>query len=397
MSNIRQFPGVEEDETAIERIKRKESRRRNTRLMKFLILIVVVALVAASYTLYIRTKKYESYQVVSSVERKSYSSSGLTDFDGTIMTYGKDGAGAVDASGKLLWNQTFTMQNPVMNINDDLAVFADYGGSTIYYQYKNGTEGTVATSMPIRKVAAAPGGYVAAVLEDTDVTWIYMYDLNGTAISYFRTTMEKSGYPLDIAISPNGELVAVAYYYVDVDVTRSSVAFFNFGAVGQNNIDNYVSGYNYTDTVVPLVKFINNSSSYALSPDRLAIYSGEHKPVGKAEILLSDEVLSVYDSEDAIALILRNNSIDNKYRMEVYDLTGKKLSSTEFNFDYTGVAFGNRHVALYGDLHMYIASYDGRLRYEGNYTEPILLMQATTSEKKYVIVSEYTIDTVELR
>lgn len=397
MSNIRRFPGAEDDETAMERIKRKENRRRSTRAKKILIVLAVVIVLVALYIYYSKTKKYESYQVVNSVGRTSTGLSDLVNFDNTIMTYSKDGAGAVDATGKLLWNQTFTMQNPIMSMSGDFVAFADYGGSTIYYQYKSGEAGSVSTSMPIRKIAAASGGYVAAVLEDTDVTWIYMYDLNGTEIAYFRTTIEKSGYPLDIAISPNGELVAVSYYYVDVDDTKSSVAFYNFGDVGQNNIDNYVSGYNYVDTIVPLVKFINNEHSFAISPERLCIYGDSHKPMAKADILLNDEVLSVYNGKDAIAIVLRNNSIDNKYRLELYDLQGRKLSEKEFNFDYTGVSFGNEHVIIYGDLHMYIASYTGRMRYEGNYTEPILLMEPTSSEKKYVIVSDNSIDTLELK
>lgn len=397
MSNIRQFPGVEEDETAIERIKRKESRRRNTRIMKVLIVLVICAAVIVSYYIYSTTRKYESYAVLGSVERSNVTSSELVDFEGTIMTFSKDGAGAIDSDGKLLWNQTFTMQNPMMARSEDFVIFADYGGSTIYYQYKDGTQGTVSTSMPIRKIAAASEGYVVAILEDTEVTWIYMYDLRGTEISYFRTTMEKSGYPLDVAVSPSGEIVAVSYYYVDVDEVRSSVAFYNFGDVGQNSIDNYVGGYNYTDTVVPMVRFLTNDVSFAISPDRLCIYQDAHKPMSKADIFMQNEVLSVYYCKDAIALVMRNNSLENEYRLDLYDTKGNLLSSTEFNFDYSGVSFGNKNIVIYGDLHMLVSSYEGRVRYEGNYTEPILLMEATGSARKFVIVTEYSVDTIELR
>lgn len=397
MSNIRKFPGVEEDETAIERIKRKESRRRSTRIMKVLIALTICAVAFISYYIYSTTRKYESYEVVGSASRANVVSSELVDFENTIMTFSKDGASAVDASGKLLWNQTFTMQNPIMSKSNDFVAFADYGGSTIYYQYKDGRQGTVSTSMPIRKIAAASDGYVVAILEDTEVTWIYMYDLNGTEISYFRTTMEKSGYPLDVAISPSGEIVAVSYYYVDVDEIRSSVAFYNFGDVGQNNIDNYVGGYNYSDTVVPFVRFLNNEVSFAVSLDRMCVYQDAHKPMSKADIFISDEVLSVYYSKDAIALILRNNSLENEYRLELYDTDGNLMSKTEFNFNYTGVSFGNGNVIIYGGLHMLVSSYEGRVRYEGDYVEPILMMDTTSSAKRYVIVTDSSMDTIEFR
>jgi len=54
-------------------------------------------------------------------------------------------------------------------------------------------------------------------------------------------------------------------------------------------------------------------------------------------------------------------------------------------------------VIIYGGLHMVISSFEGRLRYEGNYVEPILLMETTTSAKKYVVVTENSVDTIELR
>jgi len=396
MSNIRRFPGGE-DESALERLNRHKSRKRNTRIMIGLIIIFAIFAIIFFYRLYLKLKKYESYELIKSVEFNQYSGDELVNFENTIMTYGKDGAQAVDSDGNLLWNQTFTMQYPLMAKSNDLLVFADYGGSTIYYQYKDGREGAVSTSMPIRKIAASSQGYVAAVLEDIDVTWIYMYDLNGTEISISRTTMEKSGYPIDIVLSPNGELMAVSFYYVDINDTKSTVAFFNFSEVGKNEIDNLVSSYNYADSVIPVVRFMTNGTSFALSSSRISFYKDEHKPVSQSEKMIYDEVLSVFYCEDAVAVIMRNNTIENKYRLELFSNKGEQLTSQEFNFDYTGVSFGNEHFVLYGGNHLKVVSYDGRLRYEGNYTEPISLVTATGSVKKYVVVTSSSIDTLELR
>ena len=61
---------------------------------------------------------------------------------------------------------------------------------------------------------------------------------------------------------------------------KSSVAFYNFGAVGQNNTDNYVSGYDYIDRVVPLARFLDNRSLFAVSDDRIMFFGGAQKPMG---------------------------------------------------------------------------------------------------------------------
>jgi len=395
MSNIRRFPGA--DEISSEYVEAKSKRRKQIRLYAILAIIILAAVSCIICYLYIKTKEYKSYTKLTSVDSNASSGSTLASFNGSIMSYGKDGAEAMDASGKLLWNQTFDMQYPLMSMCDDTVAFADYGGSTIYIQTAGGTATTVTTNMPIRKISVSSGGYVVAVLEDINVTWIYMYDFNGKEISYFRTTMEKSGYPVDVDISPSGELVAVSYYYLDVEDIRSSVAFYNFGGVGQNNIDNYVSGYNFKDDFIPLVRFVNNESAFSISAEQLNFYKDAHKPVSEQGIFLQDEVLSVFYGDNAVALILRNSSIENQYRMEVYDTVGKLLFYKEFDFDYTEVAFGGNQVVLYGDTNIYVATLDGMRKFEGSYEEPILLLLPLQSRMRFAVVTERTIDTIELK
>lgn len=395
MSNIRRFPGA--DEISSEYVEAKSKRRKQIRLYAILAIIILAAVSCIICYLYIKTKEYKSYTKLTSVDSNASSGSTLASFNGSIMSYGKDGAEAMDASGKLLWNQTFDMQYPLMSKCDDTVAFADYGGSTIYIQTAGGTATTVTTNMPIRKISVSSGGYVVAVLEDINVTWIYMYDFNGKEISYFRTTMEKSGYPVDVDISPSGELVAVSYYYLDVEDIRSSVAFYNFGGVGQNNIDNYVSGYNFKDDFIPLVRFVNNESAFSISAEQLNFYKDAHKPVSEQGIFLQDEVLSVFYGDNAVALILRNSSIENQYRMEVYDTVGKLLFYKEFDFDYTEVAFGGNQVVLYGDTNIYVATLDGMRKFEGTYEEPILLLLPLQSRMRFAVVTERTIDTIELK
>lgn len=376
-------------------VKKKIWKRRFGRLYRFLLILSLVAAAITAYFVYEKTKIYSEYTLIQSVDRVYAEGNSIIDFNGHIMTFGKDGANAVDSNGKLLWNQTFDMQYPMSSICDDVAAFADYGGSNIYIQNENGDTKIIPTDMPIRKISVASDGYVVAILEDIDVTWIYLYDMNGKVVAYFRTTMEKSGYPVDIDISPNGELVCVSYYYLDCNEIRSSVAFFNFGPVGQNNIDNYVSGYNYSDSLVPMVRFFDNASAFAVSEERLSVYQGEHKPVSVSDMFITSEIYSVYYDDDVIGIVYKNTGKETRYRLELYNTSGEKLSEKEFDFDFSGVNFGNGNVILYGDTDLYIGTYSGDIKYEGTYNNPIQLVLPTVTAYKYIIVTEDTIDTVE--
>jgi hypothetical protein len=385
------------EETGLERAKRKVRKHRFARVYRIGIIVLVVAGVLAAYFIYEKTKTFTSYSITNSVDYSLADGAKVVEFDGNILTYSKDGAGAVDSTGKLLWNQTFDMQNPLISMCGDTVAFADYGGSSIYVQTSDGESATVSTDMPIRKIRTSSSGYVVAVLEDTDVTWIYHYDMNGNENAYFRTTMEKSGYPLDLDISPDGELICVSYYYLDCDDVKSSVAFYDFGSVGQNYIDNYVSGYNYSDIMVPYVKFLDNETAIAVSSERMSVYAGAHKPVSVSDMFSSDEILSVYTGADAVAIVYRNSSSEAKYRLEIYDKTGKMTGSREFDFDYSNVTLKNNMVVLYGDRNIYIGSFDGTVKFEGTYEEDIHLIIPTVSIDKYIILTDSTIDTVAFK
>ncbi len=391
------FPGSDNDEeSAGRRVKRRTRRYRLTKLYIVLLVLALIAAIVIGYFIYVKSRIYETYSVISTASHDIVDGTKILEFNGSILTYSKDGANAVDVNGKLLWNQTFDMQNPMVAVCGESVAFADYGGSRIYYQSAKGETAVVTTDKPIRKITVASSGYVAAVLEDIDVTWIYMYNINGTTISYFRTTMEKSGYPVDISLSPSGELMCVSYYYVDCNDVKSSVAFFNFGSVGQNSIDNYVSGYNYSDTLVPYVQFMDDKTAFAVSTDRVAVYSGEHKPLSVSDWFHTEDVLSVFHSSDAIAIIYSNALGGTKYKMALYDKVGKLLSEKAFDFDYSGVSFGYGNVILYGDTSLYVGTYLGEKKFEGIYEKPMHLVVPTQGPYKYAVLTGDSIDIITL-
>ena len=395
MSKTIAFPGKKDTQTENNRINDRIRRRHQIRFYTILLIVVLVAALVLAYFIYEKTKIYDSANMTNTVSRQDVFQSQILPLGENLLTYSKDGANCMDAQGNLLWNMTFGMQNPMVSVCRETAAFADYGSSTIYVHTKEGNTAEIDTSMPIRKITVSEKGIVAAVLEDVNLTWIYLYDMNSTVIAYFRTTMEKSGYPVDVDISPSGELVCVSYYYLDSGVKRSSVAFYNFGEVGQNNIDNYVSGYNY-DEFVPYVEFMDNGTAFAASTGRLSLYEGKQKPVSVAENLISDEVLSVYNSEDNVAVIYENTSGNKRYRLEVYNSKGDMVSKEEFDFDYAGVALGKEWYVIYGNTDMYVATISGEKRFEGKYSKSIKLVIPTNLQSKYYVVTDSSLDTVEL-
>ena len=361
-----------------------------------LVIVLIVAIVAALYIQW-KNKVYTQMEVLASAEIHITQDASLMPFAGYLLTYSKDGASCMDIKGNAVWNQTFEMQNPMVDMCQNVVAIGDYNGRNIYVMDTGGVMGSITTNKPMRDFCVASNGVVAVVLDDSDTTWIYLYDAKGKELAYFRTTMKDSGYPVDVSISPNAQLVCVSYLYVDSGQMKSSVAFYNFGDVGKNSANNYVSGYDYLDVVVPLTGFLDNRSQFAVSDERIMFYSGAQKPVSAAENLVSDSVQSVYYGEEYVGLVFISTESDSRYRLDVYYKSGEFRQSVEFDMEYTDILFHGDQIIIYNESECSIYNSNGTEKYSGLFEQSVLLLIPQSNAYRYMIVTPDSIDTVELR
>lgn len=361
-----------------------------------LVLVLLVAVGAALYLQW-KNKVYTESVELSSVEVKIPSDASLMPFGAYLLIYSKDGASCMDTKGNAVWNQTFGMQNPMVDMNQNVVAIGDYNGREIYVMDTNNLLGRITTNRPVRNFCVSNSGVVAAVLDDTDVTWIYLYDAQGNELVYFRTTMKESGYPVNIAISPSGELVCVSYLYIDSGQMKSSVAFYNFGAVGQNSTDNYVSGYDYVDSVVPFARFLDNKSLFAVSDDRIMFFGGAQKPVSAAENLLSDEVRGIYYGSEYVGLVFNSKESGGRYRLDVYHKSGTFRQSIEYDIDCRDILFYEDQIIIYNETDCRIYNSSGMEKYAGTFAKTALMLIPQKAAYNYMIVTPDSIDTIELK
>ena len=357
----------------------------------------VVFLVLVVYTSW-RDKEYSEAIITEGEAITNGQDSKVLSIGGYIIQYSKDGVSCIDSNGKVLWNQTYEMQTPIARTCDHVVAIGDYNGHNIYVNGTSGSMGQVDTNLPIRDFCVSSQGVVAAVLDGTDVTWIYLYDAQGNTLANFKTTMKDSGYPISVSISPNGELLCVSYLYPEEGSLKSSVAFFNFGSVGQNSIDNYASGYDYPQVVVPYVQFMNGSSCFAVSDDRIMFYQGSEKPVSQAEIFTGEEeIKSIYFSDSYMGVVYPNNTTDGAYRLQVYSDKGESVLTTYFDIDYSDIIFNNKQIIIYNEDACQVMDMNGHIKYEGNFETPVRTMVPTSLRNKFLLVTTKTIQTMNLK
>lgn len=361
------------------------------------LLFLLAAAIGTAFYIQWKNKVYTENTVVYTTEVHMTQDSTLVPFASHLLTYSKDGASCMDIKGNAVWNQTFEMQNPIMDICGNVVAIGDYNGRTIYVMNTAGVMGNITTNRPVRDFCVASNGVVAAVLDDKDATWIYLYDAQGKELVFFRTTMKDSGYPVHVAISPSGELACVSYLFVDSGQMKSSVAFYNFGPVGKNNVNNYVSGYDYLNSVVPFAGFLDNSSVFAVSDDRIMFFSGSQKPLSVAENLLSDDVQGVYYGGEYVGLVVNSTQSDSRYRMDVYHKSGELRQSIEFDIDFRDILFQDDQIIIYNESECRIYNSSGAEKYSGSFNKTTLLLIPQSSARRFMVVTPDSIDTIELK
>lgn len=174
-----------------------------------IIVVLLLLLLAAGY-LYFQSKTYSKYEVIDSVEREDSAGTQFVSFAGNILKYGKDGALCIDESGQLIWNQTYEMQSPMVDICEGYAVIAEKKGNQIYIMDTKGKCGEIETTMPIQRVQVANQGTVAILMEQEGTGYLQLYDKEGTFLAEGEVHTENSGYPLDITLSNDGRKMAVS-------------------------------------------------------------------------------------------------------------------------------------------------------------------------------------------
>ena len=377
--------------------KNKIIRHKLTTTYRVILVLVIIGAVAALAIVQYDRRIFSNYETVSSIEREKAADATDLRLGNAVLTYSKDGAHCTNSKGVVTWNQTYEIQDVKLARCMDTVAIADYNGRSIYVQNTEKQLGQITTTMPIKNIAVSTNGNVTVILEDKDVTWINTYNAEGEMLYTGQAHMHDSGYPAAISLSPNGDLLAVSYVYVDAGVLKTNVVFYNFGPVGANQSDFLVSTHIYTDHLVPELHFMDNSTAFAVGDDSLMIYKGSQKPVQEAVYFYDREIQSVFYSEKYIGIIFRSDNTESTYKMEVYGTDGKRIGSYYFDLDYRHLFFGKDYFVIYNETACMVMTMEGTVKYDGQFTKPVNLMLPTGRAYRFLVVTDTSIDTIQLK
>lgn len=371
----------------------KEKRKLKMNRMQWTIVAgVLILAVVLVYALVKNNKVASSYEVVTSMSRGDDTSVYYCMMRKGMVKYSKDGVAMTNKSGTVLWNQTYEMASPTMTSAGDYVAVGDIGANTIYIFNEYGQLGHVSTDVPIQEIQISEQGVVAAVLSDTSSNYINLYDKQGNSLGSIKASLENTGYPLAIALSPDASKLAVSYLIVKSGSMQSRIVSYDFSDVeGDHLLDTQE-----LEGLYPKAAFLDSREVVLFGEKGFVLYQADSKKIETQENFES-EINSVFCTNQKLGFIFKNEDDNGKYRMEIYNKAGKKSSTYYFDLDYSGMTADDDEVILYNDGEMLIYQMGGRVRFRGTFNTAVTGVMPSWEDGLYWLIDDQSLREIHIR
>lgn len=359
-----------------------------------LIAAVVVALAVGVYLL-INLQTYTSARALDTYTVSGASGSAYEQFADGVLKYSRDGISYLNQHGEEMWNQPYQMKNPVVDVNGSSAAVADKGGNAVLVFNEEGVRGETQTNLPIERVRVSEQGIVSVILTDENEARVLCYDAAGNLLVENKTSMNGTGYPLDVALSPDGETMQVLYLYTEAGAVKSRVIYYNFGESGEEKTDHLVAQMEYEDTVMASGFFMDENISVAVGDNRLTIYRGGNVPEETENIEIKKQIKSVFHNEKYIGMVLKNEGKEG-YELRLYNTRGQVAMSENFTGDYSHVKLCGSQVIMYDGKNCSIFTRGGIRKFDGEMNSNIQEIFPVPGVNKYIVMNENGLEVVRL-
>jgi hypothetical protein len=335
--------GFKTVETDFDELDEKIQAHRREIFHRVLWIVGIFAVLAVAAGLWMALRTYDSYEIRNTTDRTDSEASKFEAFLGNIIKYSNDGIVYMDSENEYIWNQAFEMSTPKICICENYLAVYDQGGTDIYIMDDSGPQKKIETTMPIQTVCIANQGSVAVLMKDSSASYVKLFDRKGNELANGAFYRDKGGFPIDIALSADGQKLAVDMVDVSDGNVKSTITFYNFGSVGQNEINNNVGMYSYFDMLIPEIEYVSEDRMVAFGDTEIIIFSGSQKPEVSAEIFLTGELESVFYDEKYIGIVQNNYDEEGTHHIQAYDMRGKSVMEVDTNLAYDSIEFMSNH------------------------------------------------------
>lgn len=360
------------------------------------VILTVVTLLAAVVSTYllVEMQTYSKMRPLESYGSKGTDNSSYQQFADGVLKYSRDGIAYLNRKGEEQWNQSYQIKNPFVSTTKKSAAVADRGGNDIYVFDKKELKGEIHTNYPIERIAVAENGIVSVLLRNESSPKIVCYDATGNVLVEHRASLTGTGYPIGMAISPDGTRLQVSYLCVADGVQATRVAYLDFEKSEEDEKEYRQTEDIYKNTVLPVSFFVSRRTSVLVGEQSFLIYKEAEQPKATRTVELHKEVRSFFHDEEYLGFILKNDG--EGYELRLYDMEGNQKLSKTFTGEYSNVKAADGNIILYDGKNCLIFSELGVKKFEGEADKEILEILPIVGINKYLVMSADGMEEVRL-
>lgn len=372
---------------------------------KFIIAAVVILAVVTAAAFLLsqnRTGSYTGMEVVKSTDRQDSNTVKYTAYGDNVIKYSRDGASALKPDGTVIWNGSYDMKNPAIDVCGDYAAVGDIGGKEVYV-YNGSDSGTpVETLLPILQIKVASQGVVAVLMEDTDsniITLYNPYDSSNPVIYEVPTNVSTDGFPVNMAISPDGKKLATNYVNVNNGVIESRLTFYNFDEYGKNIVDHIVSGKEYGQELIARIDYVSNDTACVFTEHGFSVFKGTQIPEEKFTVTLEETIHSIVSADGYAVFVTDNESEteEGRYRVRTYSMNSDKPTMDEvIDFEYEKVTAKNEELIFMSGSECRILNKRGKEIFSYQFDSPVAYLFGLSDRSRYLLITDTALEEIKL-
>ena len=383
---------VRQSDDDVEKIIQSNKRKRIFHIsMSFL---TIAAILISTY-MFIELQTYDTMRTVQAYGEEGTDNSSYVKYANGILKYSRDGAAFLNRKGEEQWNQSYQIKKPFVTSNNEALVIGDQSGNDLYVFDKSGLRGEIHTNYPIEMTAVSENGIVSVLLRNGMSPQIICYDAAGNILVEHTASLAGIGYPVSMALSPDGTMLQVSYLCVADGVEATRIVYYNFKSSDAEKETYQVTEDVYKNTVMPTSFFVNDKKSIVVGDSSFMIYEGKEVPAATKTVELDKTVQQVFYDNEYLGFVLKNVG-EEESELRLYNMNGEQKLSKKFVGEYNNISVSKGNVVMFDGKKCVIFSDLGVQKFNGEVEMNIKEILPLTGINMYLLVSNDGIEEVRL-
>ena len=387
------------DKSDYTQIENRIKRNKKQKLIIITAVVAVLAIVSVSLIHAYFNRTYNSYKVEKAIKGSVSGDAQYFPYQGNVLKVSKDGVSAYTPSGNILFNGSYEMRNPSVDICGDYVAVADIGEYSVYVFDGKNSGKKLTMTLPILQVQVAKQGVIAVLMQDKDTNVIRMYNTESSIqdkLVETLTNVNKNGFPINIALSDDGKKMVTNYVAITNGVINSKVTFYSFSEVGQNEVNRMVGAKDYGNKIVSDVVFMGNDTVCVFTETGFDLFEMPEKNEEIAQVAFNRNLKSVFHTDSYIGVVLEDASSKNQNEVLIYGTNGKQVYKGNIDFEYEAVTMSGKEIIFVSEEEGHILKLNGVQKYNDTFKTTVTAILPISGNDKYFLIDNNNVNVIKL-